>query len=124
MKKIIFICISVFVTCLFLSFNHKAQQEQASIIAQAPKTCPRCGGNGVEWKEITKTCSSCKGRKTLGKQDCFSCGGTGETKNGNKCGHCNGTGKLTKWCNHCSGTGTETATKKVTCSRCNGKGKI
>ena len=69
MKKIIFICISVFVTCLFLSFNHKAQQEQASIIAQAPKTCPRCGGNGVEWKEITKTCSSCKGRKTLGKQD-------------------------------------------------------
>lgn len=99
--------------------------------------CPRCHGTG----NFKKTCSRCNGSGGHYKSRCVYCSGKGYTEDDvfgtgkHSCFSCNGTGYNENNCQWCSGTGYETeicdiyaaygsTTHKVTCSICNGSGKI
>jgi molecular chaperone DnaJ len=51
----------------------------------SPKTCPRCGGRGIESEgqgmfSISQPCSLCGGRGTMIDEPCPTCNGTGSTR--------------------------------------------
>lgn len=99
--------------------------------------CSKCNGTG--W--ISSTCDFCKGKGNHGQSKCIYCSGKGYTEDlvfgsgRHNCISCNGTGYVTNECHKCSGSGkisdicdmTSVAnhtTHYVSCSHCNGWGKI
>jgi len=64
--------------------NYKGFTGVGSICTRGYIDCPTCGGKGVSSRD-GKTCSECKGSKTV---KCGVCHGSG------KCSRCNGTGKI------------------------------
>lgn len=99
--------------------------------------CSKCRGTG--W--IEKTCTHCNGMGNFGQSKCFDCQGNGYTEDlifgtgKRRCFNCNGTGYTTKTCTFCSGSGKTSdfcdwdacvnhKTHYITCSHCNGYGKI
>lgn len=99
--------------------------------------CPRCKGTG----NYKKTCSHCNGTGGYYKSRCVYCSGNGYTEDyvfgsgRQHCITCNGTGYVENNCQWCGGTGYESetcdiyaafgqSTHMVTCSFCEGSGKI
>lgn len=99
--------------------------------------CPKCNGTG--W--ITTTCTLCNGAGNHGRGKCIYCQGKGYTEDlvfgsgKHNCISCNSTGYVTNECHKCSGSGkisdicditsvANHSTHYVSCSHCNGCGKV
>lgn len=99
--------------------------------------CSKCEGTG----RINRTCTHCKGAGDFGQFKCVYCQGKGYTEDPlfgtgrSRCITCSGSGYTTNTCTYCCGSGqlseicdrdasANNQTHYVSCSHCNGYGKI